>query len=319
MVMEIQPGDFLRDGRYEVQRLLRSARAKSVYLGLDRKFETRVTIDVFASNQPIMPGGLTVSAWETRVLGELGDHPNIATVVDHWEDDQAAIMVSRYLSGGTLLDLIARSRESGEGLPVERILEIATEIAHGLAYIHGRRILYLDLQPRNVLFDQRGTVHLVDFDAAVPLDQPDVSHLADRPAIVYMAPELTDGEGADERADLYSLGATIYEMAAGHPPFAGSREEILTARRAGPPPPVEREDLPEALRDLIVCLLSADREQRPASAGEVLERLEGIRTARADIEKLLASDESARLEFKSTLRTPIAQPKPGEPKRRRRC
>ena len=125
-------------------------------------------------------------------------------------------------------------------MPVERILEIATEIAHGLAYIHGRRILYLDLQPRNVLFDERGTVHLVDFDAAVPLDQPDVSHLADRPVIVYMAPELTDGGGADERADLYSLGATIYEMAAGRPPFAGSREEILAARRAGPPPPLER-------------------------------------------------------------------------------
>jgi serine/threonine protein kinase len=313
MVMEIQPGDALRDGRYEVQRLLRSAHAKSVYLGFDLKFDTRVTIDVFASNQSIMPGGLTVGAWETRVLGKLGDHPNIAKVVDYWEDDQAAIMVTRYLSGGTLLDRIARSRESGEGLPVERILQIATEIAHGLAYIHGRRILYLDLQPRNVLFDERGTVHLVDFDTAVPLDQPDASHLADRPEIVFMAPELTDGEGVDERADLYSLGATIYEMAAGRLPFAGNRDEILTARRAGPPPPVEREDLPGALCYLIFCLLAADREQRPASAAEVLERLEGIRTARADIERLLASDESVTLEFKSTLRTPIAQPKPGVP------
>jgi serine/threonine protein kinase len=313
MVMEIQPGDVLR-GRYEVQRLLRSARAKSVYLGLDRKFDTRVTIDVFASNESIMPGGLTVSAWEARVLGKLGDHPNIAIVVDHWEDDQAAIMVSRYLSGGTLLDLIARSRESGEGLPVERILEIATQIAHGLAYIHGRRILYLDLQPRNVLFDERGTVHLVDFDAAVPLDQPDVSHLADRPVIVYTAPEVTDGGGADERADLYSLGATIYEMAAGRPPFAGSREEILAARRAGPPPPLDREDLPHTLRDLVFSLLSAEREQRPASAAQVIERLDGISTARADIERLLTSDESARLEFKSSLRVPLGPPPPGSKK-----
>ncbi len=80
------------------------------------------------------------------------------------------------------------------------------------------RILYLDLQPRNVLFDELETVHLVDFDTAVPLDQPDVSHLPDRPATAYMAPELTDGRGADEHADLYSLGATIYEMAAGRPP-----------------------------------------------------------------------------------------------------
>jgi Protein kinase domain/Putative DNA-binding domain len=302
MVMEIQPGDVLRNGRYKVQGRLRSATDKSVYLGYDQKFDCQVTIDVFARNNSIMPDGLTVSAWEARVLGRLGNHPNIARVVDHWEDDEAAILVSRYLSGGTLLDLIARSGESGEDLPVERIVQISAEIADGLAYIHGRRILYLDLQPHNVRFDELGTVHLVDFDTAVPLDQPDVSHLSDRPTVVYMAPELTGGGRADERADLYSLGATIYEMAAGCPPFAGSREEILAARRAGPPSPLEREDLPEALRDLVFCLLSADREQRPASAAEVLKRLEGIRAVRADIE----------LEFKASLRVPVDPPRPGD-------
>lgn len=303
--MEFQPGDVLRHERYVVQRRLRSARDKSIYLGHDRKFDCPVTIDVFASNNSVMPDGLTVSAWEARVLGKLGDHPNIARVVDQWEDDQAAVMVSRYFPGGTLLELIARSRDSGEDIPVERILQIATEIADGLAYIHGRRILYLDLQPRNVLFDELGTVHLVDFDLAVPADQPDVTHLAGRPAFNYMAPELTDGGDADERADLYSLGATIYEMAAGRPTFAGSREEILTARRAGPPSPIGRQDLPAALRDLVFCLLSADREQRPTSAAVVLERLQGIRTACADLERLLESDETARLEFKASLREPV--------------
>jgi serine/threonine protein kinase len=310
--MEIHPGDVLRDGRYEVQRLLRPASDKSVYLGHDRTLDCQVTIDVFASNNATMPGGLTVSAWEAQVLGKLGNHPNIARVVDHWEDDEAAVMVSRYFSGGTLLDLIAGSRESGDGLPVERILQVSAEITHGLAYIHGRRILYLDLQPHNVLFDELGTVHLVDFDTAVPLGQPDAGHLADRPVIVYTAPELTDGGGADERADLYSLGATIYEMAAGRPPFAGSRREILAVRRASPPPPLEREDLPHTLRDLVFSLLSADREHRPASAVEVIERLEGISTARAGIERLLTSDESARLEFKASLRVPIDPPKPGD-------
>jgi eukaryotic-like serine/threonine-protein kinase len=303
--MEFQPGDLLRDGRYVVQRRLRSARDKSIYLGHDRKFDCQVTIDVFASNNLIMPDGLTVSAWEAKVLGKLGDHPNVARVVDQWEDDQAAIMVSRYFSGGTLLELIARSRDSGQEVPVERILQVAAEIANGLAYIHGRRILYLDLQPHNVLFDELGAVHLVDFDTAVPLDQPDVSHLADRPVIGYMAPEVADGREADERADLYSLGATIYEMAAGRPPFAGDRAEILAALRAGPPPHLQRQDLPAALRHLISCLLSADPAQRPASAAEVIEQLQGIGTARADIERLLASDESARLEFKASLREPV--------------
>ena len=310
MDAEIQPGDILGPGKYEVQQLLRSARDKNVYLGHDPALGCQVAIDVFSNNNSIMPGGLTVSAWEARVLGQLGDHPNIATVLGYWEDDKTAVMVSRYLSGGSLRDLIARSQESGEGLPLETILRISTEIARGLAHVHGRRILYRDLQPRNVLFDEWGTVHLVDFDTAVSIDDRDTSDLSDRPVIEYMAPELTDGEAGDERADLYSLGATIYEMCAGHPPFTGTRGEILAARRAGQSPSLERGDLPEALRDLVSSLLAPEPDQRPASAAEVVELLEGLRTARADIGRLLASDETATLEFKASLRTAVGPPIP---------
>jgi serine/threonine protein kinase len=274
----VQAGDFLRGGRYEIQRLLRPARDKAIYLARDRELGCLVTVDVF-SNNAIMPDGLTVSAWETRVLGQLGDHRNIATVLDHWEDRETAFMVTRYLSGGSLHDRIVRSRVSGIGLPVENILRIATEIANGLDHIHGRRILYRDLQPRNVLFDEWGTVHLVDFDTAVSLDDRHMSDLSHRPVIDYMAPELTAGGTADERADLYSLGATIYEMCQGRPPFAGTREEIQAARNAGPPPPLERDDLPGTLTDLVSVLLAPEREHRPASAAEVVERLERLRVA----------------------------------------
>ncbi|MGO8882828.1 MAG: protein kinase domain-containing protein, partial [Streptosporangiaceae bacterium] len=282
-----EAGGVLRDGRYEIQRLLRSAHDKQVYLARDRKLGCEVTVDVFFNNS-IMPAGLTVSAWETRVLGKVGDHPNIATVRDHWEDDETAFMVSSYLSGGSLRDRIARSRKSGEELLVDYILRLAIEIASGLAHIHGRRILYRDLQPRNVLFDEWDGVHLVDFDTAVSLDDGDMSDLSHRAVIDYMAPELVDGGRADERADLYSLGATIYEMCVGRPPFAGTRAEILAAHRAGPPSSLERDDLPEALRDLVLCLLAPERDQRPASAAEVVERLEVLRAARAGREPAAA-------------------------------
>ena len=275
-----QAGDVLRDGRYEIQRLLRSAPDKKVYLARDRELGCEVTLDAF-SNNSIMPAGLSVSAWETLVLGQLGNHPNIATVRDHWEDGETAFMVSSYLSGGTLRDRIARSQESGDGLPVDSILRLAIEIASGLAHIHGRRILYRDLQPRNVLFDEWDGVHLVDFDTAVSLDDSDMSDLSYRAVIDYMAPELADGGSADERADIYSLGATIYDMCSGHPPFGGTRAEILAVHRAGPPPSLERGDLPEALRDLVFCLLAPEREQRPASAAGVVVRLQGIRVALA--------------------------------------
>jgi serine/threonine protein kinase len=132
--------------------------------------------------------------------------------------------------------------------------------------------------------------------------------------VLGMAPELTDGGDIDERTDLYSLGATMYEMASGHPPFTGTREQILTARRKRPPEPLERGDLPAALQELVFCLLAGHRDGRPASAATVVERLTSIQTARSDVERLLASDESAKLEFKSSLRVPLALPPPGSKK-----
>jgi eukaryotic-like serine/threonine-protein kinase len=156
MVMQIQAGDVLRGGRYEIQRLLRPAPDKGVYLAHDRVLDRPVVVDVF-SNNFVMPNGLTVSAWEAQVLGRLDDHPNIATAQDYWDDGETAVMVSRYLSGGNLMDRIASSRESGIGIALDHILRIAIEIARGLQHIHRRRILYRDLQPRNVLFDEWDT------------------------------------------------------------------------------------------------------------------------------------------------------------------
>jgi serine/threonine protein kinase len=255
---------------------LRSAPGKSVYLAHDRVLDRPVVVDVFASNLT-MPGGLTVGAWEARVLGKLDDHQNIATAQDYWEDGETAVMVSRYLSGGSLQDRIGRSRESGEDLPVDSILQISTEIARALAHIHGRRLLYRDLQPHNVLFDEWGTVHLVDFDTAVSLDDTTMSELPHRQVIDYTAPEVTDGGSVDERADLYSLGATIYEMCQGHLPFGGTRAEILATRRTSAPPSIDRDDLPAALSELVSGLLEAERERRPASAADVVARLEALR------------------------------------------
>lgn len=276
MDTELQPGDVLQD-RFEVRKRLHRARDKIIYLGYDRRFDCQVTIDVFSSNKPIMPSGMTMAAWETRVLGKLGDHPNIARVVHHWEDGETAIMVNRFLSGGSLEDLIVHSRDYGIDLPIDRILLISKHIASGLAYIHKNGLLYRDLRPRNVRFDEFDRVRLVDFDTTVPLGQPDTGDLTDRLKVEYMAPEVAYGHSTDERADLYSAGATMYEMIAGHPPFTGSKEQIAAARHAGPPSPLERGDLPESLHDLIFSLLAIDPEQRPASAAEVVKRLDGIR------------------------------------------
>jgi serine/threonine protein kinase len=212
---ELRLGDVLRE-RYLIQRVIGSTNGKTIYLARDLALDNQMVVDI-VSSKSALPSGLTLSAWEARVLGHLGDNPNIATVVDYWEENETAIMVTRYLPGGSLRDLIVRSRESDKNLPAESILRLSAEIATAVAYIHHRRILHLDLQPRNVLFDEWGTIHLVDFDTAVSIDDQDMSDLSHRPLNEYMAPEVIDGRSPDERADLYSLGATIYEMCQGRP------------------------------------------------------------------------------------------------------
>ena len=232
----IQPGDILKDGRYEIKEFLRTGQEKKIYLACDRDLDCLVALDVFSSNNPVMPGGQTLSAWEARVLGHLGDHPNIATVLDRWNEGETAFMTTRYLSGGSLKDLIADSRKSGQYLPVDEVLRISIEITNGLAHIHDCRILYLDLQPQNVRFDKWHKIHLLDFDTALLFDDTSQIDLSHRPVTGYMAPELLEKARADERADLYSLGATIYEMCQGYPPFARCLYRDSSCARYSPTP-----------------------------------------------------------------------------------
>ena len=288
MSLKLDPGDVLRNGRYEVLEHKRSPQDKEVYLAYDNIFDCQVSIDVFSS-KTAMPNGMRVSAWEARVLHKLGEHPNIAKVQDYWEEGGATIMATRYLPGNRLEDLIASLREKDEFLPAQRILQLSVELADGLAYIHQCRLLYRDLQPHNILFDEGGTPRLVDFDTAVSVEDRDTIDVSVQRVINYMAPELIYGEDADEKADLYSLGATLYEMCDGQPPFVGTREEILAAVPADPPP-LRRNDLPAGRRDLIASLLAPDRDQRPASALEVKERLIALRAARDNLDRLLASN-----------------------------
>jgi serine/threonine protein kinase len=286
----LRPGTLLRDGRYEILEVLATPQDKQVYLASDQVVGRRVALDIF-SNHLVMPSGMTVRAWEVQVLARLGDHPNIATVLDHWEDNSIAARVTRYLTGGRLADRIKESREQARtGLAIEDVFRLSIELAYGLAYIHSRGILYLDLQPRNVLFDEWGTLHLVDFDTAVQIGDRQLSYMSHRPVINYMAPEVVAGTAADERSDLYSLGATLYEMVSGTQAFAGDREGVLIARQTGRPPSLNRDGLQEGLRNLIFCLLAPNRNERPRQADEVAGCLEQLRAAHAQIERLLKTN-----------------------------
>lgn len=123
----MEPGKALKDGRYEIERLLRDAPAKQVYLGQDHILDCAVVVDVIpVGASPVDP---PAAAWEARALGRLGDHPNIATVIDHWHESGSAFLVSRYLPGGSLEKLINAASSQHEQLAVDRILGFAMQLA----------------------------------------------------------------------------------------------------------------------------------------------------------------------------------------------
>ena len=188
-------------------------------------------------------------------------------------------MTTRYLSGGSLKDLIADSRKSGQWLPVDEYCGFRLKSRTGLPTSTDAASCIWTCSQRTCGSTSGATIRLVDFDTAVPLDDIGEADLSHRPVTSYMAPELLEGARVGERADLYSLGATIYEMCQGYPPLGGTPAEIQAGRQT-PPLPLDRDDLPQALEDLVFSLLAPHPEHRPNSAAGVLERLELIRAGK---------------------------------------
>lgn len=305
----LDEGARLRDGRYEVLSLKRATDVKQVYTARDLSLDHAVVIDVVPRGSG---AAYEATAWEARILGRLGGHPNTAAVQDYWETNGVAFMVSRYFERGSLRDLIDRSNDTGEPLSIDEILQFSIQLASALVHVHASGIVHRDLQPRNVLLDDWGCLRVVDFDTAHIPGNAAAPGICDGRDIHHIAPEVVAGEPGDCRADLYSFGTTIYEMLTRRPPHTGTNEAVIAARRLDPTPAIDREDLPAALAVLIGRLMSIAPEDRPASATEVLGHLRDIRRTRTDLELLLKAEESTVLEFKSTLRTPVAPPDPDQ-------
>jgi len=201
-------------------------------------------------------------------------HPNIVDVFDFGTFEGSFYIVMEYVEGISLKDLLARDG----ALPLDIALQILTEVLKGLAHAHTRGVLHRDLKPANILLSYEGAVKLTDFGLAAFLDSPGVTahgSVVGTPA--YMSPEQVSGETLDARSDLFSLGATFYEMVTGGQAFgATTSAACLNKVLNEEPPPVSAfcPDFPDALRAVLEKLLQKNRDQRPASCTAVLEALE---------------------------------------------
>ena len=259
-------------GRYRVKRFLGQGGRKRVYLSDDTATGTEVAVALFDTEGV----GAAIQARtrrEAEAMRKLGDHPQVVTVLDTGEEDGNPFIVSRYMPGGDVEGLLAAA---GGRLEVQRAVEIAADVTRALEHTHARGVVHRDLKPANVWIDDDGHARLGDFGLATTEARSRVSGGTLVGTVAYLPPEQALGEASGPQSDLYSLGALLYEMLSGQPPFPGDDAVSIISQHlhADPVTPSRHNpEVPEALDRVVLALLAKRPEERPANAAEARERM----------------------------------------------
>jgi serine/threonine-protein kinase len=207
------------------------------------------------------------------------DHPNIVPVYEVGEQDGWPYFSMKLMEGGSLKERLATS--AGPMEPREAAIVVG-KVARAVHHAHQRSILHRDLKPANILLDARGEPQVSDFGLALCLDSAE-DLTANEPQLgspSYMAPEQVTGrsEQLSPATDVYGLGALLYHLLTGRPPFEAATPQTTVERvlhREPPPPRALRPEIPLTLETISLKCLEKDPRRRYASADALAEELEG--------------------------------------------
>ncbi len=266
------------DGRYEVKRFLGEGGKKLVYLAHDSLLDRDVAFALIKTEGLDEVGRERIRR-EAQAMGRLGAHPHVVSVFDLGETVGQPFIVTELMGGGDVEGLI-------ENAPDHRValadaVRITDEVCRGLEFAHSKQIVHRDLKPGNVWLTGDGTAKIGDFGLAVATDKARLTQAGLMVGTVsYMPPEQAMGGEVTPRSDLYSLGAMLYELVTGRPPFIGDESVAIITQHLNTPPVAPSwhvPNLPVGLEALILKLLEKDPSKRPASAADVRKVLEGVR------------------------------------------
>src|SRR5215831_12153637 len=289
--MPLAPGTRL--GPYEVLAPIGAGGMGEVYRARDTRLDREVAVKVLPPAFAGDPAALARFEREAKAVAALS-HPNILAVHDFGESGGARFAVMELLEGESL-----RQRLSEGRFPARKAVEIAREIALGLAAAHEKGIIHRDLKPENLFLTRDGRVKILDFGLARQLKLPAAGNTQSptvaqgtEPGTVlgtvgYMAPEQLRGQPADHRCDIFSFGAVLYEMLSGQRAFRGETSiETMNAILKEEPPELSAGDhkVPPALERVVSHCLEKLPEERFQSARDLAFDLASLSTATSSAE-----------------------------------
>jgi serine/threonine protein kinase/Tol biopolymer transport system component len=277
-----------RLGRYEISRQLGAGGMGEVYLAQDTVLRRPAALKILPARFTDSEDRLRRFEQEACAASAL-NHPNIITIHEVGHEASLHFMAMEFVTGETLRAQMTRARKS-----LKEALDISVQVADALAAAHSAGIVHRDIKPENIMVRPDGYVKVLDFglaklaeaqSAAVDSQAPTMFKVETDPGtvmgtIAYMSPEQARGLEVDRRTDIWSLGCVLYEMVAGHPPFAAlTTSDVMVAVLTQDAPPLAQaaKEVPAELERIVRKALRKDKEERYQTIKDMALDLKALR------------------------------------------
>jgi eukaryotic-like serine/threonine-protein kinase len=312
-------GQVIND-RYRIEGLLGRGNVGVVYRATDQRENRQVALKIIKVD--LAEAGMRNRFEHDADIVAKIDHPNAVTIYDHGLlGTGGGYFAMEFIEGKTLRDLLREQKT----IPLEQALNYIKQVCLPVSMAHKLGVTHRDLKPENIMLPNSGggeKIKVIDFGLAKLKEGVGASkaNLTSAGEVMgtpcYMSPEQCLGTGVDERTDIYAIGIILYEMLAGKPPFEGNFFSVLRMHMSKPIPSIREfaPDLSPAVETFLSQLLDKEKDKRPASVDEVLQRIDALSGApqSAGVSQPAAQPASVQAAKPQPVASPqpVAAPKP---------